>query len=159
MKEFIGNTPEQMFELSQQHFDTRVQKYLYPQAKQEIKKLTKSDIPIILITGTNEVIAAPIAKAMGFTNLLATKLEIENGKYTGNIDGAFLIKENKLQLASEFCFKKGTTLGSTAFYADSINDLELLEKVFLPITVNPGDILLKIAQARNWRVEKWALPS
>lgn len=157
MKEFAGNTPDNMFALSQQHFDTRVQKFLYPQAKQEITKLKKSGIPIVLITGTNEVIAAPIAKAMGFTDLIATKLEIDNGKCTGNIDGFFLIKEYKLKFASECCLKKGTTLDNAVFYGDSINDLELLEKVFLPITVNPGEGLLEIAQARHWCIKNWTL--
>ena len=157
MKEFTGNMPDKMFELSQQHFDTHVHKFLYPQAKQEIKKLKKSAIPDVLITGTNEVIATPIAKAMDFTDLIATKLEISNGMYTGKVKGDFLIKENKLQFASEYCQKKGATLDDAIFYADSINDLELLEKVFLPITVNPGEALLEIAQARNWHIKNWTL--
>ncbi len=157
MKEFAGNTPEKMNNLSQQHFDSRVQKFLYPQAKQEIIKLKKSAIPIVLITGTNEVIATPIAKALDFTDLIATKLEIKDCKYTGNVSGPFLIKENKLKFARACCRKKGTALNNAVFYADSINDLELLEKVFLPITVNPGESLREIARARNWSIKNWTL--
>lgn len=157
LKEFVGNTPDEMKILAQKHFQTKVKKHIFPQAKQEIEQYRKQKIPIVLLTGTNRVVSEPIANALGFTDLIATELEIINNRYTGGIVGRFLIKENKTILAAEFCRTKGTTLNCAGFYADSINDVELLKMVAQPVVVNPRQNLLAVAKANNWRIVNWSI--
>jgi len=157
MKEFTGKTPIKMRELSDQHFELYVQKYIYQLAKNEIEKINQSGAATVLLTGTNEVIAAPVAEKVGFTDLIATKLEIKDGAYTGNVDGDLLIRESKLKLAIEYCREKGSDISDAAFYADSINDVFLLKQVGQAIVVNPNDQLLEIAQKNNWKTVYWSL--
>ncbi len=157
IKEFAGNTAGTMMKLSRRHFEKYVRKYIYPDAVREIEKYQAQGIGVVLLTGTNRIIATPIAEALG-ADLIATELEIRNGQYTGDITGPFLIKENKTLMALEYCQKRKISLDQVAFYADSINDVEFLEKVALATVVNPRSKLAAIAAARNWRVVRWTLP-
>ena len=157
MKEFSGNTPQKMRELSQHHFDLYVKQFLYPQAKSEVLNLKKSGAAVVLLTGTNEVISAPIAEHFGFTDLIATRLELADGKYTGKVAGDFLIREKKMKGATEYCRKKEMKLSEAAFYADSVNDIFLLECVGQATVVNPNKQLKEIARMKNWKTIFWSL--
>jgi HAD superfamily hydrolase (TIGR01490 family) len=155
-REFKGNSPATMLDLSQRHFQTYICQYIYPGAVQEIDKFRAQAVPVVLLTGTNRVIASPVARALD-TDLIATDLEIEAGIYTGRIAGRFLIKENKLLMAREYCQQRDTALTRAAYYADSINDVELLEKVAQATVVNPRGRLDALARIRNWRIVRWSL--
>ncbi len=157
MKEFSGSTPQKMRELSQYHFDLYVKPFIYPQAKTEVLKLKRTAAAVVLLTGTNEVISAPIAEHIGFTDLIATKLELIDGKYSGKVAGDFLIREKKLKRATEFCRQRGRQLWQAAFYADSVNDIFLLERVGMATVVNPNKQLKEIAKMKNWQTVCWSL--
>ena len=156
-REFIGRTEVEMRALTQRHFDQRIRHTVYPDAQDTIRDLSSQDTPTVLVTGTNRLIAEPIVEAMGFTSLLATEPEIIDGRFTGDFLRPFLLKEGKLDKAREYCAGMGSTLERAAFYADSINDLEMLASVGFPVAVNPGESLLAEAEGRKWRVERWTL--
>jgi phosphoserine phosphatase len=61
LKEFIGRTPDEMHRLARRHFDNHVREYVYPKAYQEIRKLRQSGARVALLTGTNRIIAEPLA--------------------------------------------------------------------------------------------------
>lgn len=155
-KEFAGKSPQQMQKLAQYHFDNYVREYIYPDAVKEIRTYRDQNIPVVLLTGTNRVTAAPIAEALD-TELIATDLEIENGTFTGKLSGRFLIKENKVLMAEEYCQQRRTTLDRAAFYGDSINDAVLLGKVAQATVVNPKNNLLELAKEKNWGIVNWSL--
>ena len=119
----------------------------------------EKNIPTVLITGTNRYIAQPIIEAMGITALLPTEPEIIDGVFTGGYIKPFLYKQNKMVKARQYCEQLGSSLDRAAFYADSINDLEMLESVGLPVIVNPRQNLLIEAKKRNWPIKKWVVKS
>jgi HAD superfamily hydrolase (TIGR01490 family) len=157
LNEFKNHTSEEMRKLADQHFRERVQQFVFPHARKEIDKYRKKEIPTFLLTGTNRIIAEPIAKFLGIGTLLATEPELKNGLFTGNIAGLFLMKGGKLKAASEICVSNHIAFEKVTFYADSITDVTLLEKVGYPVVVNPKENLRAIAEARNWRIEEWQL--
>ena len=117
---------------------------------------TRGDICII-ITATNDFIAAPIAKRLGVSTLLATELETVDGKLTGKIRGEPCYQKGKVRKLSlwieqELCCGRSFELSSAVFYTDSINDLPLMELVSEPVAVDPDDSLKREAQARQWKV-------
>ncbi len=155
-KEFAGKTPQEMQKLAQYHFDNYVREYIYPDAVEEIRTYRDQNIPVVLLTGTNRVTAAPIAEALD-TELIATDLEIVNATFTGKLSGKFLIKENKVLMAEEYCQQRRTSLDRAAFYGDSINDAVLLGRVAQATVVNPKNNLLELAKQKNWRIVYWSL--
>ena len=51
---------------------------------------------MLLASATNSVIVKPIAKRLGFKNVVATEVEIIDGLYTGKVLGIPALGEGKL---------------------------------------------------------------
>jgi len=108
-----------------------------------------------IVTSTNAFIAAPIARAFGVDQLLATELEVKDGRFTGKPSGTPCFREGKITRVEEWLADQGRILASfTAiwFYSDSQNDLPLLEYVTHPVVVDPDEILRQEAVKRGWQI-------
>ncbi|MFJ0508356.1 HAD family hydrolase [Bordetella bronchiseptica] len=108
-----------------------------------------------LVTATNSFVTAPIARAFGVQQLIATDPEYRDGRYTGRIEGTPSFREGKVVRVNQWLAGMGLALGDFAesyFYSDSVNDVPLLEAVTRPIAANPSPGLREIAQARGWQV-------
>ncbi len=108
-----------------------------------------------IVTSTNAFISAPIAREFGIVHLLATELEVRDGKFTGKPSGTPCFRQGKVTRLAEWLGGRGETLASFAaswFYSDSLNDLPLLERVTHAVAVDPDETLRGEAAARGWRI-------
>lgn len=108
-----------------------------------------------IVTATNSFVTAPIARAFGISDLIATDPEYVAGRYTGKIYGTPSFKEGKITRVNQWLTGMGLSLDQferSHFYSDSINDLPLLEIVSDPVATNPSTALRDIAQQRQWPV-------
>lgn len=109
----------------------------------------------VIVTATNRFVTAPIATALGITNLLATELEQDNGRFTGRAAGTPCFREGKVVRLHEWLAARGERMGDyseTWFYSDSANDIPLLSEVTHPVAVHPDDRLRAHAAERGWPV-------
>lgn len=157
LSEFARRSIDEMKSLADQHFKQRIIKYIFPEARDMIDQFNRSGISTIMLTGTNRVIAEPVAKALGISILIATELEIKDGYFSGRVDGLFLMREAKLQSASDLCTSMRITLDHVTYIADGITDVPLLEKVGYPVVINPRKDLLSIAKANKWQIKNWRI--
>lgn len=149
---FTGNTPEQMAPLADRHFAEMVRHTIYEKARELVGGALASGRPVALLTATNEVLAAPFARELRIPHLLATRLELADGRYTGRISGPYCGGEGKIGFAEAFCRENGVRLADAAYYGDSITDVPLLERVGFPHAVNPAPALRAAAETRGWPV-------
>jgi HAD superfamily hydrolase (TIGR01490 family) len=149
--EFIGNTLPYMYEISKRHFDVMVKNKIYPTAFELIRQLVVDGVNITLLTATNTVIAAPLAKYLGI-DLLGTDLVLHEGKFTGEIFEPYCAGGGKVSIAAEYCRENNCSLEDVAYFGDSINDQFLLSEVGFPYVVNPGSDLTKLAKGNNWKI-------
>jgi HAD superfamily hydrolase (TIGR01490 family) len=108
-----------------------------------------------ILTSTNAFITAPIAREFGIEYLLATELEVRDGRFTGRPSGVPCFRQGKVTRLAEWLGDRGRTLASfeaSWFYSDSQNDLPLLERVTNPVAVDPDEILQEEATVRGWRI-------
>ncbi len=157
LREFVNRSIEEMKTIADRHFEQRVRKYIFPQAREVIDDFNRRDIATTMLTGTNRIIAEPIARSLGINRVIATEPEIKNGRFSGRISGPFLMKEAKLKSASDLCASENIELERVTYYADSITDVALLEKVRYPVVINPRENLRTIAEANQWQIENWQL--
>ena len=155
LSEFAGRSITEIRTIADKHFEQRVRKLIYLQARNVIDKFNHDEIDTILLTGTNRIIANPIAKSLDVSRLIATEPEIEDGYFTGRIDGPFLMKEVKFKSAKDLCSERNIDLDRVTYFADSITDVPLLEKVGYPVVINPGKDMLSIAKANQWQIKYW----
>jgi len=144
-----------MAELNRLHKEF-MQQYILPvmteKGKQQIQKHKDRSDTVVIITATNRFITRPIADAFGADALIATEVEISNGRYTGNVKGTPCFQQGKIEHLDTWVKQNGYNLKESWFYSDSHNDLPLLEKVSHPVAVDPDDKLRELATARNWTI-------
>jgi len=108
-----------------------------------------------IVTTTNEVVAAPYAAAFGIDHLLATRAEVQDGRYTGSIVGAPCHGAEKVRRVDAWLEDLGldrADLAGSVFYTDAASDLPLLESVDEAVAVNPEPALRRCAVERGWHV-------
>jgi len=108
-----------------------------------------------IVTSTNAFITAPIAREFGVDHLLATELEVRDGRFTGRPSGTPCFRQGKVTCLAEWLGERGQTLAAfpaSWFYGDSLNDLPLLERVTHPVAVDPDETLRREALVRGWQI-------
>ncbi|MFV9632444.1 HAD-IB family hydrolase [Mycobacterium neumannii] len=112
---------------------------------------------VVMVSASGEEIVAPIARALGATHAMATRMVVEDGKYTGEI-AFYCYGEGKVAAIRELAAREGYALEHSYAYSDSITDLPMLEAVGHPHVVNPDRTLRKEAAARGWPVLDFSKP-
>ncbi|KUI46369.1 inhibition of morphological differentiation protein [Mycobacterium sp. GA-1199] len=112
---------------------------------------------VVMVSASGEEIVAPIARALGATHAMATRMVVEDGKYTGEI-AFYCYGEGKVAAIRELAAREGYALEHCYAYSDSITDLPMLETVGHPNVVNPDRALRKEAAARGWPVLDFSKP-
>ena len=107
---------------------------------------------LLILTATNRFVTTPIAEAFGVDTLLATELELCEGRYTGEVIAPPCFQHGKVTCLTRWLEQSGHDLTDSWFYSDSRNDLPLLERVTHPVAVDPDDALAKHASACGWSI-------
>lgn len=112
---------------------------------------------VVVVSASGEEIVAPIARALGATHAMATRMVTEDGKYTGEV-AFYCYGEGKVQAIRELAAREGYPLEHCYAYSDSITDLPMLEAVGNPSVVNPDRGLRREATERGWPVLSFSRP-
>jgi len=112
---------------------------------------------VVVVSASGEELVAPIARALGATHAMATRMVVEDGRYTGDID-FYCYGEGKVRAIQELAAREGYALEHCYAYSDSITDLPMLEAVGHPSVVNPDRALRRQATARGWPVLSFSRP-
>lgn len=112
---------------------------------------------VVVVSASGEEIVAPIARALGATHAMATRMVVEDGKYTGEV-GFYCYGEGKVDAIRELAASEGYALEHCYAYSDSVTDLPMLEAVGHPTVVNPDRALRKEATSRDWPVLTFSRP-
>ncbi|BBX20824.1 putative phosphatase [Mycolicibacter terrae] len=112
---------------------------------------------VVVVSASGEEIVAPIARALGATHAMATRMVVADGKYTGEI-AFYCYGEGKVQAIRELAAREGYPLEHCYAYSDSITDLPMLQAVGHPSAVNPDRALRKEAIANGWPVLNFSRP-
>lgn len=132
--------------------------YLMPTKRAEVLARLSSHISaglrVVLLSGVFEPCLGHIAAQLGVTDLIGTRLEVMDGRYTGNIIPPVITGRDKLPTAIDFFASRDLQVdwGASYAYADSSHDSSILEAVGNPVAVYPDAELLALAQARKWPV-------
>lgn len=109
---------------------------------------------LALITGSPVYTAGALAQHLEISpeDVLATRFEVADGRFTGRLVEPMCYQEGKLAYAQAYADRHHLDLSASYFYTDSIDDLPLLEEIGHPVAVNPDRALLRVAQERAWPV-------
>jgi HAD superfamily hydrolase (TIGR01490 family) len=110
---------------------------------------------LVLTTATNRVLTELTAQHLGIADLLATEVEVLDGRCTGRTTGVLNMREGKVTRLRAWLAAQAlpaALLAEAVFYSDSSNDLALLGAVAEAVLVDPDASLRRHADAAGWRV-------
>ncbi len=125
-------------------------------AKREVERRRAEGCLLALLTSTTHYVADPIADAIGVPHVLASRIEVDAGRFTGQLAEPLCYGEGKVDRARRFASEHRIDLDTSSFYTDSVSDLPMLEVVGEPRVINPDPRLRHVARKRGWSVETWA---
>lgn len=124
---------------------------IYAEARDLIEQHRSAGRDVIIISASASFLVEPIAHELGVNQVVATELEVVDGRLTGAIT-RYLKGGAKAEAVSEYAATRGYDLARSYAYSDSATDIPMLAKVGHPVAVNPDRALRKHALAHDWQV-------
>ena len=125
---------------------------VYPQMLEVVREHQDAGRPAYIATAASQPAAEILAQALAMEGAIGTRWEIEDGVYTGRLDGPFAYGEGKAAALREFAASNEIELSQSWAYTDAASDLPMLEAVGHPVAVNPDAELAEIARREGWDV-------
>ena len=132
---------------------------LQPFARPIFEEHQKAGRPLVLATTTPYDLVKPLADALGFDAVVATRYGAQDGVYDGTLDGEFVWGPGKLRAIAEWAMENAIDLGESWAYSDSYYDIPMLSAVAHPVVVNPDPRMLVTALLRRWPVVHLDVPA
>jgi len=138
----------------------------FPEGVDQVAWHAQQGHRIVLVSGTLAPLAQEMALALvvrlavrgiaASVAVCATRLEQEDGRWTGWILGDAMFGEAKARAARRLAAEKGFELAQCYAYGDCISDRWMLEAVGQAVAVNPSRQLETLARRKRWPVFTWA---
>ncbi|MGH2753689.1 MAG: HAD family hydrolase [Actinomycetota bacterium] len=112
---------------------------------------------IVIVSSSPAEIVEPLADMLRVDQWIATRPQVKDGKYTGELD-FYAYGPYKVDAMKELAEVHDIDLAGSYAYTDSITDLPMLQTVGHPVPVNPDKELRRVASERGWKVEWFGKP-
>ncbi len=152
MIQFRGQSERDLEEEAIAWVEEMVVETIYPEAVRLVAEHCDKGHVVAIVSGATGFVVRPIAAHLGIEHMLYTRLEVEDGLFTGRVIEPICFEEGKIYWLQQFIDEHEIDLARSYFYTDSITDLPLLDIVGHPIVTNPDPFLYRTAVKRRWPV-------
>ena len=104
---------------------------------------------VVIVSSSGEEVVGPIGEMLAADDVIATRMVVADGRYTGEIE-LYAYGAEKAVAIRELALQRGYDLSRSYAYSDSFTDLPMLEAVGHPFVVNPDRALRRTALERDW---------
>jgi HAD superfamily hydrolase (TIGR01490 family) len=112
---------------------------------------------VVIVSTSGVEVVEPIGEMLGTDHVIASRLEIVDGKYTGQIE-YYAYADEKARAIEAMAAERGYDLEKCFAYSDSITDAPMLAVVGHPHAVNPDKELRKLAASKGWPILQFTRP-
>jgi HAD superfamily hydrolase (TIGR01490 family) len=146
-----GWPADRVSDIVARHLDQIILPHVYAEAHRLIASHRDQGQDVVIVSSSGQEMVVPIGAWLGASEVIATRMEIAGGCYTGKME-FWAYGEAKAHRIRELAGQRGYRLQDCYAYSDSVTDLPLLETVGHPHAVNPDRSLRRIARQRRWPV-------
>jgi putative phosphoserine phosphatase/1-acylglycerol-3-phosphate O-acyltransferase len=158
MVQFRGQRERDLEEEANAWVEEMVVETIYPEAARLVAEHAQKGHVVAIVSGATRFVVRPIAAHLGIEHMLYTRLEVENGLFTGRVIEPICFEEGKIYWLQQFIDEHEIDLARSYFYTDSITDLPLLDIVGHPVVTNPDPFLYRTAIKRRWPIRFFTPP-
>ncbi len=152
---FAGRSEAAVREAGQQWFEqlhADRPDFFHSQVVEELLEHQRQGRPGVFVSGSFPALLEPIAKVLGVESILATRMKVQDGFYTGEILPPQTIGEGKAEAIRQFLKEQQVSAADCFAYGDDVSDLPMLQAVGHPVVVAGGRGLETQAREFGWRV-------
>ncbi|WP_421120301.1 HAD-IB family hydrolase [Aquihabitans daechungensis] len=154
-RRYEGASVQQMQEDSAEMLSQLILTKSFPAAIRRVREHRALGHRTVLITGALDFVVEPLKPL--FDDIVSASLAIgDDGRYLGQMVDVPPTGESRASALYEYASTHDIDLAECVAYADSSNDLPMLEVVGFPVAVNPETRLASLARKRGWLVEQWS---
>jgi HAD superfamily hydrolase (TIGR01490 family) len=135
-----------------------IQPAVYAEAVALIDEHHAAGRDVVIVSASGGELVEPIAAMLGADEVIATRMVVEDGRYTGAVS-FYAYGENKAAAVRDLAAARGYALDDSYAYSDSATDVPMLAAVGHPVAVNPDRALRREAAARGWPVLDFTQPA
>ena len=149
-----GATTEEISDVFHWIVDNYILESLHSDVVEILHQHKQSGHMVVIVSATYSDLLEIVGQRLAIPNVIGTKLEVIDGRYTGKVIEPLCFGENKAKLLKEFIDRNGLEIDLSASfaYADSIFDAPLLELVGNPVATYPDKELRRLAERNGWRI-------
>jgi HAD superfamily hydrolase (TIGR01490 family) len=156
--QFRGQNEAELEAEAKRWFEEMVVQTIYPEAEALVRRHEAQGHVVAIVSGATKFVVRPLAQRLGIEHFLYTRLEVEEGLFTGRVIEPICFEEGKIYWLQQFIEEHAIDLAKSWFYTDSITDLPLLDLVGHPVATNPDPLLYRAAVRRRWPVRFFQEP-
>ncbi|MDR2380383.1 MAG: HAD-IB family hydrolase [Bifidobacteriaceae bacterium] len=144
--------------LARERLAEKVAPQVFAEAARLIEEHKAAGRDIVIVSASSRELVEPIGALLGADRTLATRMQVKDGRYTGQAE-FFNYGPAKAEAMAELARREDYDLDASYAYSDSVTDLPMLEAVGHPAVVNPSRSLARLAQARGWETVHFRSPA
>lgn len=134
-----------------------VEPMIYDEAVSLIEEHHAAGRDVVIVSSSGAEVVEPIGAMLGADQVIATRMVVADGKYTGEIS-EYAYGPHKATAITALAAAEGYDLKASYGYSDSITDEPMLAAVGHPFAVNPDKALRRLAISRDWPVLDFSKP-
>ncbi len=146
-----GWPADRVIDIVTRNLERLIVPYVYAEARALLSEHRGAGQDVIIVSTSGHEVVAPIGALLGVESVIATRMRIADGHYTGEME-FYAYGAAKAAQVRELAAERGYSLPNCYAYSDSVTDLPMLEVVGHPRVVNPDRALRRIAADRGWPV-------
>lgn len=104
---------------------------------------------VVVVSASSEELVRPIAGMLGADEVIASRMAVADGRYTGRI-AFYAYGPAKAVAMRELAARRGYDLAASSAYTDSATDAPMLAAVGHGYVVNPDRALRRLAAREGW---------
>jgi HAD superfamily hydrolase (TIGR01490 family) len=149
---YKGEYLDRLMILAEEHFDKVLKPNIFPGAYELIESGKKKGLRQVIVSGSIDILVAPLARHLGVEDIICNKLEFKNTKATGELIHPILAGATKARFIQEYAKAHNIDLLESYGFSDSFSDYPMLAVVGRPAAVNPDWKLRRSAREFNWPI-------
>lgn len=150
MRSVAGQSVEEMSEVIEQVWEPAIRPRLYARTVERLRWHLERGDEVWLASATPWLVSEMMARHLGATGGLGTRLKVRDGYLLAELDGPLVHAHHKAEAVRRLAAERGIDLSQSWAYSDSFHDAEMLEAVGHPVAVNADVRLARLARRNGW---------
>lgn len=151
-KGYKGMYEDRLLEYADEHFEKVLKPNIFPGAYELVESGKKKNLRQVIISGSLDIMVTPLARHLGFDDIITNRLEFKKGIATGRLRPPILAGATKARFIQEYARDWNIDLLKSYGFSDSYSDYPMLAVLGRPAAVNPDRQLRRSARTFDWPV-------